>query len=521
MRLEEDSQMKMKGNSSWIELSIFLIIVVAILVFPWIIYQQKYNFFTSIIYVLGEFLVLFFLILGFNLFNKIEYFKERNLSSKLKVNGSVIFFILILYSIITQIFSQFLFFALQGFASLTDLTFYPEKTIFIVPAFAGFFIFITRLLNLYSPLNKKYFKEKIVKDFKGFNILNYLNDYLKNIKEILGGIIIGTILLGFIAIFIYGSIDMPFNYSSSFLLYGLLYGILFAFIDILLGIRFAKIKIPGIFSQSTTDENINIKESNSFFDNHKIIKRVAEIMIILVFIGAILFLFVRYYELHNSPIVNETIFDYDYKIILSKVANYNLNENFSDDSLKLFKDNSSILQIPLVSINNYTYPLSSHIWDFKRELNADSMNISLVERIVGETANFTLQYKNTSSNYRARNNLEEGSNYYYATDYDASIYLTLYEQGYTNISAFCRDESYLSAVKLIKIICAERQDTTTIIEIIRGDVDVPLDSFTVLTKDNETFNIIKKRILETEEGITLIMINNESTCNQMYSLKLG
>ncbi len=502
---------------------VLFIMFVVIYLFPWIVINQEYNFFTSLVYASLQVFLLLMTIIFLQFFNDFKYFNGKNIAEKLKINSAFIIIMLMAYGLITQIFSEFLFFALKGFATLIDISFYPEKTIFIIPAFAGLIVFITRNLSLYLPIKNGKIGEHILQGFNPINTLAHLNNYLMNAKNILRDIIIGTLLLGLISVFIYGTIKLPFDYGSYFLMNGLFYGFLFFILDLFLSLKFANTEVPKyLFEKERDNVNEQKKEKiNDFLDDHKFVKtllKMAGILLLIILIGLFLFVLFSYFESKNSPAINDTLQEWIYEIDIDKV-NKSPYQNLSDTQIKIFKEEDIVLNIPLILIENYTYPLSSRIKSVESVLNVKYTGETLVEKVSGKKIGFVLQYKNNSLNRIKREKIKEGSNYYYSTDYDASIYLTLYEQGYTNIYSFCRDESFISAVSLVKIICAEKQNTTTIIQITNRQ---GIKDFVVSTKDNDTFNIIQKRVVEIEGDLNPVLAESfYNQCNQLYLLRLS
>jgi len=514
----DKSKNKSDAFKALIPIILFLIFL---FLFPMVLLRNEYNFFTSIIYVIAESIVLFAIIFGFQIFTDFKYFYEKKFKDKIKFNILNMVVVFGTYIVIMQVFSQFLYFSLRGFASLLEISFYPEKTIFIIPAFAGFFIFMTRMFSIFFPLKKNSVNKHVLDEFNDYNLEGKLNDYIHTTRNILRDMIIVAVIVGMIGMLIYGTSVFSLENGTYFYKSIFRYSLLFALADIFLGIAFAKTKLPKAFFQEEEKrpiEKVQKTKIEEYFEKHKKFGTILKIIGILILAGILLFAVLNYVELNNSSNVNSTISDWSYKVNIENSTTLD-KFNFSDFSFKIHGNDSVILSIPIISMKNYTYPLSSRMERLQGELGIKPLNYYLIETISGEETNFTISYKNTTKNQEYVENLKKGSNYYYSTEYDSSIYLTLYEQGYSNISTFCRDQSMLTAIELVKLICAEKNNQTILIQIINKNIDMPMDSFTVYSRDNETFDIMKKRIIETEKGMVPYLMNQEYDCGKIYSLE--
>ncbi len=243
--------------NKWINLIIVLTLIpLCPLVMGWI-GDGNYNTFTSIFYAFFTISILICFILFFEIFLSISYSKEKGLRNKIINNSGQIFHIIIFYLFYVSMLSNFLLTSLKGFASIIDIPFYLERSIFILPAFVGFLILLTRVLSIEHSKIDRYYANLINRLDKSKRI-SKVNRYRINIMNSIKDIIIGTIILGILATLIY---NVPVGISNTkFLTIPLVYGTLFGLLDVLFGIKFAKYKL-----RSPKEPNTDKKEKKEPF----------------------------------------------------------------------------------------------------------------------------------------------------------------------------------------------------------------------------------------------------------------
>ncbi len=502
-----------------VSLIIGFLILLLVMFSPIILQIKDHNILTALLYIILSVPILIVSIVALEAFEHIPYFKQKgDFKSKVRANGYNMFFMFMLYALLIQAFSRFLFITLKGFLSADILAFYPERSLLLLPAFCAIVIFSIRFIPLFNKKTEKFLNER-KKDLDLLSIISP-KKYIGAIQTVLKDFVIATLLIGYILIIVYNYYgDLSYNYQRQLIIIPLIYAFVFWIIDFIIGIITTDTK-PLILKEEVKAEKEEDKPSH--LDKYPKIKKFFEkyMNIIFIILLIIFFCFVAYKAsiFIKTPYQNTTISNWAYEINLDKNSSYNLSKIVFSDYVTQIKENSSLnLATSIVLFNGQEYPLSKRLNDQYQKgiIDLEKTNESIIQDIKGIEANITVKHKqNINLSEKELPNL-----YYFTTEYDLPLFIALYNNGYKKLYSQGYSRPSPTIQQFVKRICTTNGNSTVFVYINFEGESVLFKDMYIYSEDQKLNSDIEKGFSRLE-GLSLRFDNSTLSCDNLYNYEL-